>query len=159
MVLTLSVMEIMAFLTILSLLVVYSVLDVRDRMVKNEIILAGLIVGGIISLLTGHFLHYSVLHLTALILVIPLTFILFRLGSIGGADAKVLFTIALLSPGIEFGDWSLPYLEAILGLGAQLAVMLLGGYLYWRNRSKENTPPLIPILFVGYLIVQLLALF
>ncbi|MHA2027629.1 MAG: prepilin peptidase [Candidatus Thorarchaeota archaeon] len=159
MVLTFSVMEVMSFLTILSLLIVYSILDVRDRIVKNEIIIAGFIVGGIISFLTGHFIHYPVLHLTALILVVPLAFILFRLGSIGGADAKVLFTIALLSPGIEFGDWSLPYLEAILGLGAQLAVTLLGGYLYWRIRSKENTPPLIPMLFVGYLIVQLFALF
>ncbi|MHA2360237.1 MAG: prepilin peptidase [Candidatus Thorarchaeota archaeon] len=149
----------MAFLTILSLLIIYSVFDIRDRLVKNEIILTGFIVGCIISFLTGHFMHYSLLHLTALILVIPMTFILFRMGSIGGADAKVLFIIALLSPGIEFGDWSLPYLEVILGLGTQLIVMLLGGYLYWRNRSKETTPPLIPILFMGYLIVQSFALF
>ncbi|MGY5865472.1 MAG: prepilin peptidase [Candidatus Thorarchaeota archaeon] len=159
MVLALSVMGVISFLTILSLLIVYSVLDVRDRIVKNEIVLAGLIVGSIISFLTGHFLHYPVLHLTALIMVVPLILVLFRLGSIGGADAKVLFTIALLSPGIEFGDWSLSYLEAILGLGAQLAVMLLGGYLYWRYRNRESTPPLIPMLFVGYLIVQLFALF
>jgi len=152
-------MGVISFLTILSLLIVYSVLDVRDRIVKNEIVLAGLIVGSIISFLTGHFLHYPVLHLTALIMVVPLILVLFRLGSIGGADAKVLFTIALLSPGIEFGDWSLSYLEAILGLGAQLAVMLLGGYLYWRYRNRESTPPLIPMLFVGYLIVQLFALF
>jgi hypothetical protein len=139
-------------------LIIYSVLDIRDRRVKNEIVFGGLIVGCIISLLTGHFMHDSVLHLFALILVVPLSFILFRLGSIGGADAKVLFTIALLSPGIEFGDWSLPLLEAAIGLGGEVITMLLGGYLYWRNMNREGTPPLIPILFVGYLVLQLLAL-
>ena len=148
-----------SFLTIISLLVIYSILDVRDRKVKNEIVLAGSIVGCMILLLTGHVVQNSVLHLTAMILVIPISYILFRIGSIGGADVKVLFTIALLSPGIELGVWSQPVLEAIVGLGGELIVMILGGYLYWRYRSRERTPPLIPILFLGYLIVQLFALF
>jgi Flp pilus assembly protein protease CpaA len=127
--------------------------------VKNEIALIGGIGGCIILMFTGHFLQNTVLHLTALILVIPLSYILFRIGSIGGADAKVLFTIALLSPGIELGLWSQPVLEAIVGLGVELIVMLLGGYLYWRYKNRESTPPLIPILFLGYLVVQLFTLF
>jgi Flp pilus assembly protein protease CpaA len=151
-------MSVASFFSVISLLVVYSLLDVRNREVKNEVVIGGLIVGCLISLLTGHFVQLPLLHLTALILVIPLSFVLFRVGSIGGADVKVLFTIALLSPGVEFGEWSLPILEAIVGLGGGMIVMLLGGYLYWRNKNKESTPPLIPMLFVGYLIVQLIAL-
>lgn len=159
MVLDLTVMSVTSFLTIISLLVIYSILDIRDRKVKNEIVLAGSIVGCMILLLTGHFVHNIVLHLVALVLVVPLSLILFRISSIGGADAKVLFSIALISPGIELGDWSQPVLEAIVGLGGELIVMLLGGYLYWRCKNRERTPPLIPILFMGYLIVQLFALF
>ena len=159
MVLDLTVMSIASALTIISLLVIYSVLDIRDRKVKNEIVLIGGIVGCIILVFTGHFLQNTVLHLTALLLVVSLSYILFRIGSIGGADAKILFTIALLSPGIELGVWSQPVLEASVGLGGELLVMLLGGYLYWRYKDRDNTPPLIPILLVGYLIVQLFALF
>jgi hypothetical protein len=81
------------------------------------------------------------------------------MGSIGGADVKILFTVALLSPGFELGDWSQPLLEVIIGLGGEMIVMLLGGYLYWRRQSKEGSPPLIPMLLLGYLIVQLFGLF
>ena len=159
MTLTLSVMTVTSFLFVISLLVIYSFLDVRYRKVKNELILGGVVVGTVLSLLTGHFFQYPLLHLVALLLVIPITYVLFRLGSIGGADFKVLFTVSLLSPGIEFGDWGQVILEAILGLGSELFIMLLGGYLYWRIRNKEDTPPLIPMLLIGYLLVQLFALF
>lgn len=159
MVLDLTVMSVASVLTIITLLVIYSILDIRDRNVKNEIVLVGSIIGCMILLLTGHFVQNTVLHLTALILVVPISFILFRIGSIGGADAKVLVSISLISPGIELGDWIQPVLEAIVGLGGELIVMLLGGYLYWRYKNRESTPPLIPILFMGYLIVQLFALF
>jgi hypothetical protein len=70
-----------------------------------------------------------------------------------------MFTVAILSPGIELGDWSDYFLEAVLGFGLQVGVMLLGGYVYWRFKNKESTPPLIPLLFLGYLIVQALAFF
>ena len=161
MVLDLSLTSIVHFTTIISLLVIYSVLDVRYRTVKNELVLAGAVIGGTISMFTGHFVTSIVLHATALLLVIPLVCILFRLGSIGGADAKVLSIVSLFSPGIELGDWNQPVLEAILGLGGELLVMLLGGYLYWRIKgaNKENVPPLLPFLLLGYLVIQLFALF
>ena len=161
MVLDISIVSILTFFTIISLLVVYSILDIRDRRVMNEFVLAGGVVGCIVSILTGHFVANLVLHLTGLLLVIPLAFILFKIGSIGGADAKVLFIVALISPGIELGSWSQPILEAILALGGELVAILVGGYLYWRfKRNEENsTPPLIPLLLVGYLIVQIVALF
>ena len=159
MVLDLTVMSISSVLTIISLLVIYSILDIRDRRVRNEIVFVGGVLGCLILVLTEHFVYNTVLHLSALLLVVSLSYILFRIGSIGGADAKVLFTIALLSPGIELGAWSQPVLEAIVGFGGELIVMLLGGYLYWKFKSRESTPPLIPILFMGYLIMQLFALF
>ncbi len=159
MVLNLTVMSITSFLTIIALLVVYSILDIRDRKVKNEIVFIGGVAGCLILVLTEHFVYNMVLHLSALLLNVPLSYILFRIGSIGGADTKVLFTIALLSPGVELGAWSQPILEAIVGLGGELIVMLLGGFLYWKYKSKERSPPIIPILLMGYLIVQLFALF
>lgn len=161
MVLDLSIASIMPFVTIMVLLVVYSILDIRDRKVKNELVFAGGAVGCIVSVLTGHFVLWWELHLTALLLVIPLVYLLFRIGSIGGADAKVLFVVTIVSPGIELGIWNQPVLEAIIGLGGELIVMLLGGYFYWRYRreSENSTPPLIPFLLVGYLAIQVLALF
>jgi Flp pilus assembly protein protease CpaA len=152
-------MSITSFLTIIALLVVYSILDIRYRKVKNEIVFIGGVAGCLILVLTEHFVYNMVLHLSALLLNVPLSYILFRIGSIGGADTKVLFTIALLSPGVELGAWSQPILEAIVGLGGELIVMLLGGFLYWKYKSKERSPPIIPILLMGYLIVQLFALF
>ena len=161
MVLDLSLASIVHFIMIISLLVVYSILDLRYRRVKNELVVSGVVVGFIISIFTGHFVASIVLHTTALLLTIPLAYILFRLGSIGGADVKILFIVSLFSPGLELGDWNQPVLEAILGLGGELLVMLLGGYLYWRIKgaNKENVPPLLPFLLLGYLVVQLFALF
>jgi Flp pilus assembly protein protease CpaA len=138
---------------------VYSVLDVRERRVNNEIIIVGLTVGCTITFLTGHFIQQSWIHLLALVYAVPLSLVLYKSGSIGGADVKVLFTVALLSPGIELGDWSNNILEVVLGFGLQLVIMLIGGYLYWRIKNRENTPPLIPMLLVGYLIAQVLAFF
>ena len=65
-----------------------------------------------------------------------------------------------ISPGIELGLWDQPILEAIIGIGGELIVMLLGGYLYWKLRGNDEkvTPPLLPFLLVGYLAVQVIAL-
>ena len=161
MVLDLSVASILSFCTIIILLVIYSFLDVRERRVKNEFILVGGIVGCIVLLLTSHFVSNIILHVTALVMVAPLAYILFRMCSIGGADVKSLFLVALISPGIELRVLNIPVLEAVIGVGGELMVMLLGGYLYWRLEiNDENaTPPLIPFLLLGYLAIQLIALF
>ena len=161
MTLDLSFETIMSCVTIISLLVIYSILDIRDRKVKNEVVVVGLAVGVIVLIITGHFVNYLELHLTALLLVVPLAYVLFAIGSIGGADVKILFVVNFVSPGVELGIWNQPLLESIIGLGGELIAMLLGGYLYWRFRKNgENaTPPLIPFLLVGYLLIQLIALF
>ena len=155
----LTVMSIISFIVTSSLLVVYSIMDIRNRKVRNEFVILGTSIGCVALILTEHFVYNTILHLTALLMILPISYLLFRIGSIGGGDVKILITVALLSPGIELGTWNQPIFEAIIGLGGELVVMLLGGYLYWRVKNKEKTPPLIPILLIGYFIVQLFALF
>ncbi len=161
MVLDLSLESIVPFVTVTSLLVIYSILDIRERRIRNELVLAGGVVGCAVLILTGHFVTNIVLHAAAIVIILPLAYILFRIGSIGGADAKILFVVALISPGVELGFWSQQVLEAIIGVGGKLIVMLLGGYLYWRIRGndEDTTPPLIPFLLIGYLTIQVIALF
>jgi Flp pilus assembly protein protease CpaA len=119
----------------------------------------GALVGSIVILLTGHLLANLVLHATALVIVFAMGYALFRMRSIGGADVKTLLLVALISPGIELTAWNLPFIEAVAGMGGELFIMLLGGYLYWRIKMNEKnaTPPLIPFLLLGYLAIQLLA--
>jgi hypothetical protein len=161
MVLDLSLAAILSFFIITSLLVIYSILDIRERRVMNDLVIVGGIVGCIVLILTGHFASNLILHVSTLVMVVPLVYLLFRIGSIGGADAKSLLLVALISPGIELGIWNQPVLEGIIGLGGELVVMLVGGYIYWRfRRNSENaTPPLIPFLLMGYLVIQMLAIF
>jgi Flp pilus assembly protein protease CpaA len=161
MVLDLSVTATSSFLTITSLLAIYSILDIRKRRVPNEYLAVGGVVGCIVILLTGHLLSNLVLHVSALVIVFAMGYTLFRMRSIGGADVKSLLLVALISPGIELRALNIPFLEAVIGMGVEFFVMLLGGYLYWRiRRDDENaTPPLIPFLLLGYLTVQLVALF
>ena len=160
MVLDLSVAAIASFLTVTSLLVIYSILDIRQRRVPNEYIAVGGVVGCVVILLTGHIANL-VLHVTALVIVFAMGYTLFRMRSIGGADVKSLFLVALISPGIELRALNIPVLEAVIGVGGELMVMLLGGYLYWRLKINDDnaTPPLIPFLLLGYLAIQLIVLF
>ena len=155
----LSFASTISFITALWLLLAYSYLDLRERRVKNQYIVEGVLTGVVMLLFTGHFWTFAVLHVTAIVLCVPLAYVLFRLGSIGGADAKVLLIVSFISPGIELGIWTQPVMEAIVGLGLELTIMLLGGYLYWKSKKTEGIPPLIPFLLVGYLAIQLLAVF
>ena len=103
---------------------------------------------------------YALLHLTAVLVALILGYFLFRIGAFGGADAKVLLTIAIISPGIEFASWGNPVLEGILAVGIQLVITLAIGYLISQRKTNDSEViPLIPILFGAYLALQLLALF
>ena len=160
MVVDLSVTAVSSFLTVTSLLVIYSVLDIRQRRVPNEYIAVGGVAGSVVILLSGHLFSSLLLHVTALVIVFVMAYALFRMRSIGGADVKSLLLVALISPGIELTAWNLPFIEAVAGMGGELFIMLLGGYLYWRIKinDENSTPPLIPFLLLGYLVIQLIAL-
>ncbi len=82
------------------------------------------------------------------------------MGAIGGADLKTLVILSIVSPGIELALWIDPVLEAIVGGGLMMLIMLILGYLYsnWSTKTSESGTPLIPFLSVAYVLIQLLAL-
>ena len=165
MVLDLSSGSLVVFFTMTLLLVVYSMMDIRSRRVTNRVLVIGCIIGLAVALLTGRFLIEPVLRLSAAVFAASLSYVLFRLGSLGGADVKLLFGVALISPGAELSMLGSPLYESVLSAGLQMSVMLFGGYLcsqHSKNRERNgktagNRPPLIPFLLVGYLASQLLA--
>ena len=157
MMLDLSASLILSFLTAVVLLALYSYLDMRNRRVPNGLVLAGGILALAIILLSGHLQNRLLLHLSAFVFVLVLSYLLFRIGAFGGADVKVLLVITLVIPGLELSGLSNPLFESILSAGLQMLVMLLGGLGYARHGDHAAPPPLIPFLFLGYLAVQLFA--
>lgn len=147
----------LAFMMTLVLLIIYSFFDIQERKVPNRVILVGGIVGAVMSIISGHFYENLLLHLFALAFTIPISYLLFKLGTVGGADAKALISVAITSPGFEFLLSLNPLVEAIIAAGIELVVMLSLGYFWYYLINKHNndalSPPLIPFLLVGYLIV------
>lgn len=144
------------------LLSIYSTLDLQKRTVQNRILLAGIIIGLVVVIVTGHIQQHLVLHLTSIVFMSVFGYLLFRLGAFGGADVKTACTIAVVSPGIEFTSWNDPILEAIIISGLQLIIMLIGGYLISKTRNNDEATrviPLIPFLWGAYLVLQILAFF
>ena len=164
MALEVSLAGVLCFLAAAVLLAVYSRMDLQDRSVPNRVILVGGIIGFIIAIASGHYLENLVLHGASLVFALVVGYLLFRIGVIGGADVKTLVTISLVSPGVSFSSWLDPVLEGVMVSGLEMVIMLLLGqfWIYRMITSKESgeyqTPALIPFLFVGYLLVQLLAL-
>ena len=152
-----------SFVTMTMLLTIFSIMDIRYRRVRNRDMLIGGSLGAIICIISGHMLSNSFLHMSACFFVLPISYILFRTGSIGGADAKVLWITSIISPGIEFVSWENPVLEGIVISGIEIVFMLLLGFIYWKisvqktSPEDKRTPPLIPFLFVAYLLIQCLA--
>ncbi len=165
MVLDLSIGSLVVFLTMMLLLVFCSIMDIRSRRVTNRIVVMCCITGLAVALLAGRLLIEPVLHLSAVLFAASLSYVLFRLGALGGADVKLLCAVALISPGTELSVIGSPLYEAVLSAGFQMSVMLLGGYLCsQRSKNQEKNgkatgsrPPLIPFLLVGYSAAQLLA--
>lgn len=161
MALEITVARLIAFACIVAILTICSILDLRERRVSNEIIIVGLIVGLVLDIASGHIISAFPLHLIALSFATILVVILFRIGAIGGADAKSVVIVSLVSPGIEFSTMENQIFEGILGCAIMLFIMFLFGYIYqvMKKDSHNRATPLIPFLLVGYLAMQLLALF
>ncbi len=165
MTLDLSVTSLLVFSVTLALLTVYSAMDFRSRLVRNECLVIGGVLGFSLVVLSGHMTANSVLHLTAVIFVASVSYLLFRIGAIGGADTKALLIVAILSPGIELAMWDSPILEAIIGGGLELFIMMLLGYAFMKRSRilKSNSDaeyravPLIPFLLLGYILIQTLS--
>lgn len=164
MMLDLSLPSMSSFLTTLALLLVYSVLDLRERRVSNSIMLAGGVIGFGIVVISGHLIQSLLLHVVGPIFVVLVALVLFRVGAIGGADFKAILTVSIISPGVEFAAWGDQILEAIVGGGLSLLIMLLIGYCYSSYRIRRThlqrdnrVTPLIPFLLISYLLIQTLA--
>ncbi len=155
------VASLLAFVITSALLIIYSGFDIRKREVPNHVMLLGGTIGAAVNLISGHFYENMFLHIFALSFTIPISYILFRLGAFGGADVKVLVLATLISPGSEFVFWLDPLTEAIIASGIEMMFMLSIGYLWWHQAKKHNEnalhPPLIPLLFIGYIFVTSLA--
>jgi len=137
-------------------------MDLKDRRVANRVVLIGGIVGFGLVVVTGHIIERSILHLTAVIFVFVISYTMFRLNALGGADVKSLVTVAIISPGIEFTTWDNPVFEAVIGAAMGLLLMILLGFAYWKFTTKPDSKvhrvtPLLPMLLIAYLFVQLLA--
>ncbi|MBD3405878.1 MAG: hypothetical protein GF411_07090 [Candidatus Lokiarchaeota archaeon] len=140
------------------MLIIFSWSDLLTRRVPNKLVLAGAVFAIIVTLSTGHLANNLINHIVAFVFVIPVSILLFRLGAIGGADAKVLWIITISSPGIELGFCLEPVLETIFCFGFQIFTMLGLGTLYWNHLKKrrlDDIPPLLPFLLVGYILTQL----
>jgi len=165
MVLDLSIGSLVVFLTVMLLLIVCSIMDIRSRKVTNRIVVMTYLTGLAVALLAGRLLVEPILRLSSVLFVAPLSYVLFRLGALGGADVKLLCAVALISPGAELSVLGSPLYEAVLSAALQMAVMLLGGYLCSQHsksqqsigKAADSRPPLVPFLLVGYLAAQLLA--
>lgn len=153
--------RLLAFVCIVVMLTMYSIMDLRERRVSNEIMIVGFILGLVLDTASGHIMSSLPLHLIALSFATIMVLILFRLGAIGGADAKSVVFVSLVSPGIEFSIMENQIFEGIVGCAIMLFIMFLFGYVYQAmNKSgSSRATPLIPFLLVGYLAIQLLALF
>ncbi|MHA2141256.1 MAG: prepilin peptidase [Candidatus Thorarchaeota archaeon] len=166
MTLDLSLTSIIAFSTVLSILTVFSIMDIRERKVANQYLLVAGGIGVIIIGLTGHLIQNPLLHLAAPIFVTILAYVLFQIGAIGGADLKVLIIMSVISPGIELALWTDAILEAVIGGGLEMLIMLTCGYVYsnWSRkeddtqRAEKISTPLIPFLVIAYVLIQTLAL-
>ena len=149
-----------SFTFMVSLFIIYSIFDVRHREIPNRVMVTGGTLGLGVILLSNHFMEHTILHLTSVGLTLVLGYVLFRIGSLGGADVKTLLTIAIISPGVELASWNNPMLESILSVGFLLIITLLAGYLISRKKTDSSVViPLIPVLFGAYLVLQIFALF
>ena len=159
----LLIVHTISFATAVILLLVFSFLDVRERKVSNGLLSAGGLVGCVVSILTGHLFSRPFLYLSALSFVLALSYVLFRLGALGGADVKALVVVALTSPGVVYAHWENQIYEGVMIGAIEILVMVFVGYLYWqilrrsgRTTSEERVVPLIPLLLVGYVVVQMM---
>lgn len=157
--LDLSPMAILTFGSGLGVLLIYTVFDIRTRRIPNEIIVLCSVIGAFLGILSGSLVENWVLHASAVLSFGILGYVLFRLGSVGGGDAKAGISVGLVSPGLALASWAAPIFEGVLVSCLELCIMLVLGYSYFRLKNREGITPLVPGLLIGYVLVQLLAVF
>ncbi len=151
--------HVVSFAIVTTILIVFSVIDVETRKVPNKYMIAGMIITGVTTVLTGHLFSEIMLHLIAFIVTGIFVVILFRIGALGGADAKSMILITLGSPGIEFVSLADPIYEAILGTIGILLIMLVGAIAYSKKADDiSKGTPLLPFMLIAYLLLQAISI-
>ncbi|MFW9849946.1 MAG: prepilin peptidase [Candidatus Thorarchaeota archaeon] len=151
---------IMAFGLSVSLLTLFSLMDIKTRKVSNELMTISLAVGVLMSIVTGHLLDQLYLHLVGIFLAVIFAVPLFYMNAFGGADVKTMILLQFISPGLELGNFAEFLAEGMIGVFVPLLFMLVLGLVYSKRGGKtdRDKTPLIPFLFVGYLLMQLIVL-
>ncbi|MHA1771381.1 MAG: prepilin peptidase [Candidatus Thorarchaeota archaeon] len=152
--------HILSFFVVVVVLIQFSILDLRYRRVSNRYTMASIVVGCALITLTGLIFTELWIHLCAIILMSWFVLVLYRIGALGGADVKILLFVSITSPGLEFVTWNNFVLEALVGTGMVVVLMLILASVYSRTgRSMEHTQtPLIPFMLISYLCIQMIAI-
>jgi Flp pilus assembly protein protease CpaA len=155
-----TIQGVMAFGLTVSLLTLFSIMDLKTRRVSNEVMIMSLSLGVLMNIVTGHLLDQLYLHLVGVFIAIVFVVPLFYMNTLGGADVKAVILLQFISPGLELGTFEEFITEGMIGVFIPLLFMLVLGLLYSRSDRKIDTEktPLIPFLLVGYLLMQLIVL-
>lgn len=143
-----------------AILIWFSHMDISTRRIPNHQLLVSFIVATVIVIFSGHLFAYPMLHGVAVGFTGLMGYVLYRLGSIGGGDLKLILIVAFLSPGMVFTTGGDPILEVVITSGLMTLGMLLLGWFYSRNSranndaSEDPMTPLIPFLTISYMILQ-----
>ncbi len=166
MIFELTIPSVLSLVTVVILLSVFARSDILTRRVPNTQILLAMFIGVIVIVLSGHLILSPINHVLSLIIVTPVSYSLWRLGSIGGADAKCIVVIAMISPGLELAEGRGPLFEVISGNLLQVLIMLICGHFYQRlihhrrqSQMERVSIPLIPFLLLAYVVTQMLGVF
>lgn len=150
--------SVISIIVVVLLLTIYSVYDLRERRVPNRITVTGLIIGVLISIITGHLSANAELRIVSFLFMITVSSVLFKVGALGGADLKTFITISIISPGFELISLNSQFLEGVLISGFELLLTLFGGAMISRFRSSRKPTALIPVLLCMYVIIQLIGI-
>ncbi|MHA2423914.1 MAG: prepilin peptidase [Candidatus Thorarchaeota archaeon] len=155
-----TIQGLLAFSLAVALLMFFSLMDLKTRKVPNEVMSMSFALGVLMSIVTGHLIDQLYLHLVGIIFAVVFAIPLFYMNAIGGADVKTVILLQFISPGLELGTFTEFVTEGMIGVFALLLSMLVLGLLYSRREEKidRKRTPLIPFLFVGYLVMQLIVL-
>ncbi len=138
-------------------LAVASVTDLRDRTVPNWLSATAMTAGASLSILTGDLFLRLPVYISTILFVLLIAYVLFRIGALGGGDAKILLAVAIISPGTVFVevDSALALLEGVVPFGLMLVLTLGMGHIYHRMSNSSQQTPLVPLMLLSYLMVQL----
>lgn len=158
-----EIIQLIAILGTVIILSVNSYLDIKTRRIPNRLIWLEGTLSVLFVLISGRVVTQPFLHVYSFTFSLAMGYLLFKVGSMGGGDVKTLVVISIASPGVEFVELMSGTLEAIIAVGCILFVTLLFGHLHvilYKERLQETrsrmSPPLIPYLLMGYILIQVL---